>query len=229
MFSKVKDMKLKIVIISILLTSVFLSCQKDDTPAVVTLPQKKDYQTQYNEDIVKIENYLKTHSISVVSNPGFSDDQNVSYDVVPNLDVNSIWGTNPLVPKTNVFTKLVTVENVVHKIYYLKLQDGVGISPNTNNQIKAYYKCILLNNESTIVETGSETGVILKMNQLILGWQNILPEFKMGTISGSNQYSDFGVGIMFLPSALAYYDNNEIAKIPAYSVVGYNFKLFNVF
>jgi hypothetical protein len=217
--------KIKFIVLSIVLCNTFLSCEKEEA---IVIPQKRDYQTQYNEEIVKIENYLKTHSIFVVDNPGATDDKNVDYAVVPSLDVNSIWGTDPSVPNANVLTKLVTVGGVEHKIYYLKFRDGVGASPTLNNQIKAYYKLVLLNNESTLIQTSVVDGVNLPMNGLILGWQNILPEFKMGTITGTNQYNDFGAGVMFLPSALAYYDIST-SQIPAYSPIIYNFKLFNVF
>lgn len=217
--------KIKCIVLSIVLSNAFLSCEKEDP---IVLPQKRDYQTQYNDEIVKIENYLKTHSISVVDNPGATDDQNVFYTLVPSLDINSIWGTDPLVPNANVLTKLVTVGGVVHKIYYVKFRDGVGASPNLSSQIRAYYNFALLNDDSTIIQTTTTNGVNLFMNGLILGWQNILPEFKMGTITGTNQYNDFGAGVMFLPSALAYYERNT-SGVPAYSPVIFNFKLFHVF
>lgn len=216
--------KIKVIALSILFTSMFIGCEKDDS--VDRTPKKRDYQEVYNEDIVEIENYLKTHSITVVNNPGFVDDQNVTYATVPNLDANSIWGTDPLVPKANLLSKLVTVEGVVHKAYYIKFRDGVGASPNLSNQIKAYYNFVLLNDQSTIIQTGDGSGQPLTMNQIILGWQYILPEFKMGTVTGTNQYNDYGAGVMFLPSALAYYD--KAIGGPAYSPIIYNFKLFNV-
>jgi hypothetical protein len=217
---------IKFILFSLLLSTTFLSCDGNDS--MPDVPQKRDYQDQYNEDIAKIENYLKTHAITVVTNPGFADDQNATYSVVPSLDANSIWGTDPLVPKVNVLTKIAIVGGVEHKIYYLKFRDGVGASPNTSNQIKAYYNFVLLNDASTPIETSSEAGVNLQLNKLILGWKYILPEFKMGTITGINQYNDFGAGVMFLPSALAYYEQSS-ANVPAYSPVIFNIKLFNIF
>lgn len=218
--------KIKFIVLSLVFTSTFLSCEKD--APVDTTPQKRDYQEVYNEDIVEIENYLKTHSISVVNHPGFADDQNVSFAIVPSLDATSIWGTDALTPNVNLITKFVTIEGVVHKAYYLKLKDGVGISPNLSNRIKAYYKMFLLNEESTFIDEKSD--ISLQMNQLILGWQNILPEFKMGTITGTNEYNDFGAGVMFIPSALGYYERNLASEnpVPSYSPLIYNFKLFNV-
>lgn len=215
----------KKIILSILFISFIASCEKEEP---ITSPPIRDYQTQYNTEIVKIENYLKTHSISVVNNPGLADDQNVIYSQVPSLDINSIWGTDPLVPNANVLSKMVSVGGVQHKVYYMKFRDGVGTSPSLSSRIKTYYKFSLLNDVTTHVQTSTDLGINLNMNNLILGWQNILPEFKTGTISGSNQYNDFGAGVMFLPSALAYYER-DLAGVPAYSPVIYNFKLFHIF
>lgn len=217
--------KIKFFALSILFVGLMQSCVKEETEITNT---KRDYQTQYNEDITKIENYLKTHSITVVNNPGFADDQNVSFALVPSLDPTSIWGTDPVTPNANLLTKLVTVEGVVHKAYYIKHRDGVGTSPSASSQMRCYYKSFLVDNPSTVIATSSENGVDLTMNQLILGWQNILPEFKMGTVTGGSQYNDYGAGVMFLPSALAYY-NLQVNQIPAYSPLIYNVKLFNVF
>lgn len=216
---------LKKIVLSILFISVLASCEKDDP---IEIPPIRDIQTQYNSEIVLIENYLKTHALVVVNNPGGVDHQNVDYITVPSLDPTSIWGTNDTTPNANVLSKIVNVGGVPHKIYYIKLQDGVGVSPTLTSQIKAYYKLSLLNTQSTAVTTSATSGVNLPMNNLILGWQNILPEFKMGTITGVDQYNDFGAGVMFLPSAVAYYDRS-LTGIPAYSPLIYNFKLFNVF
>lgn len=217
--------KSKVFIISVFFMSFLQSCVKDDNDITNT---KRDYQTQYNEDIARIETYLKTHSMTVVNHPGFSDHQNVSFVAVPSLDANSIWGTNDTTPSSSLLTKLVTFEGVIHKVYYLKLQEGIGASPTATSQIRSYYKCSLVDNESTVVSTSFESGADMSMSQLILGWQKILPEYKMGIISGTNQYNDYGAGVMFLPSALGYY-NLQVNQIPAYSPLIYNFKLFNVF
>lgn len=218
--------KIKLFTLSFLFVSLLQSCVKDDNVDVAN--QVRDYQTQYNADISQIENFLKTHSITVVNHPGFPDDQNISFSIVPSLDPTSIWGTDAVTPNSNLLTKNVTKEGVVHKIYYLKHRDGVGTSPTLSNQIKIYYKCFLVDNQSSVMSTSSENGADVAMNQLILGWQNILPEFKMGTITGGSQYNDYGAGVMFLPSAMAYYEI-QVNQIPAYSPLIYNFKLFNVF
>ncbi len=64
-----------------------------------------------------------------------------------------------------------------------------------------------------------------------------MPQFKTGTArahlsangkpDGTLDYYDFGAGVMFIPSGLAYY-NIGSGTIPAYSPLVFSFKLYNV-
>jgi hypothetical protein len=219
---------LKRIICSIIVLFLIFSCDNDDSNQEIEYPTEliRDYSIQYNEDILKIEEFLKTHSITIIDHPGFADDQDVIFESVSSLDINSIWGSDVNLPKPTLLSKLVNYEGVTHKVYFLKLREGIGMSPNNNNQIKAYYKGFLLDN--TVFNESIETGDTYKLNELIIGWREILPEFKMGTTTGVDQYEDFGAGVMFLPSALGYYQHS-VGQIPAYSPIIFNFKLFNVF
>jgi hypothetical protein len=205
---------------------VFVACSDDEKP-VPQPPAVRDYATQYNDDIVKIENYLKTHSITIIDHSGFTDDQSASFTTVPNLDPNSMWGSDTATPKSGLLTKLATVGGVTHKIYYIKFRNGVGTSPTINSKITVNYKVFLFTNDNMLFEQSSDTGGTFTINQLIHGWREILPEFKMGNITGVNQYTDFGAGVMFLPSALGYYEKNN-GDIPAYSPLVFTVKLYNV-
>lgn len=205
---------------------IFVACDKEKEVPIYEPPPLRDYATQYNSDIAKIENYLKTHSVNVTNNAGFPNDQDATFASVPNLDPTSIWGSNPTTPQASLLSKIAVVGGVNHKIYYVKFRPGVGSSPMLSNRIKAQYKGFLIEND-LIFDSSPEIGTEFPLNQLILGWQQVLPEFKMGTITNSTQYADFGAGIMFLPSALAYY-NQSPGLVPAYSPLAFSIKLFNV-
>lgn len=214
-----------IVAVSVLFT-VFVACSDDENP-ITQPPTVRDYATQYNDDIAKIENYLKTHSITIIDHSGFTDDQSASFATVPNLDPNSMWGSDAAIPKSSLLTKLATVGGVTHKIYYIKFRNGLGTSPTINSKITVSYKGFLLTDDTILFGQSLDTGDTFSINQLIFGWREILPEFKMGNITGMNQYTDFGAGVMFLPSALGYYEKNN-GDIPAYSPLIYTVKLYNV-
>jgi hypothetical protein len=82
---------------------------------------------------------------------------------------------------------------------------------------------------------------LMPLDQLIQGWREIMPFFKSGSViaqSGSEpaMYNDFGAGVMFVPSALAYYNRRMevptgseiLTAIPAYSPLMFKFKLYDV-
>ena len=129
-------------------------------------------------------------------------------------------------PKPSLLIKVATVGGVAHKIYYIKFRNGVGVSPTINSKVTVSYKGFLLN-DTAFFDQSPDAGVNFELNQLILGWKEILPEFKMGNVSGVNQYSDFGAGVMFLPSALGFYERNT-STIPAYSPLVFPIKLYKV-
>ena len=213
-------------VVAIVSFLMFVGCTEDKKP--VEQPQVvRDYATQYNEEIIKIENYLKTHSVTVTNQQGFADDQNATFAIVPNLDPNSMWSSDIAVPRSSLLTKLSTIGGVAHKIYYIKFRNGTGANPSVDSKIRTYYKGFLLSNDSVFFDQSQDSGALFTLNQLILGWREILPEFKMGNVSGNNQYNDFGAGVMFLPSALGYY-NRDSSLIPAYSPLIFTIKLYNV-
>jgi hypothetical protein len=65
---------------------------------------------------------------------------------------------------------------------------------------------------------------------VVAGWAEIVPLFKTGTYDtnpGPNQstFSNFGAGVMFLPSGLAYYNQMPSSLISPYSPLIFSFKL----
>ncbi|MCX6185288.1 MAG: hypothetical protein NTX74_09760 [Flavobacterium sp.] len=106
----------------------------------------------------------------------------------------------------------------------------------------AAYRGAYLNDESTLEIQNNIRSTdfeyipypenFIYLNQTIRGWQEIIPLFKSGQIvntSGSDpvNYTDFGAGVMFLPSGLAYY-NIGSGSIPSYSPLVFSFKLYDV-
>ncbi|MBP6587786.1 MAG: FKBP-type peptidylprolyl isomerase, partial [Flavobacterium sp.] len=88
---------------------------------------------------------------------------------------------------------------------------------------------------STITATQFEEAVLpndfLSLFNTISGWGETFPLFKTGSYvsnpNGTVSYTDFGAGVMFLPSGLAYYSSGSYA-IPAYSPLVFSFKLYEI-
>lgn len=71
----------------------------------------------------------------------------------------------------------------------------------------------------------------MSLYTVITGWSEIFPQFKTGTsvinADGTVTHNDFGAGIMFIPSGLAYYNLGN-GGIPAYAPLVFSFKLYNM-
>lgn len=231
------------------LALLVVSCSKDDN----NTEPLRDYATQYEADLDKIEEFLQTHYITVVDNPGGQDDQSVTFTKIPAGGTQtSIWNSPDLVTD---FT--VDANDITYKLYYLKLRghiDRQSATPPTDAEL-AKTPCnvdrVLSSYVGQYLYTAKETvdGVevdVLKLKQFeesvnpqsfltlsstIRGWGEVFPRFKAGGYTenpdGTVSYSDFGAGIMFLPSGLGYYASSS-TTIPAYSPLIFSFKLYEI-
>ena len=213
------------------LVTVVASCNGDDEPEVTPL---RDFAEQYATDLATIQTFLKTHSITVTNNPGGVDDQDVAYTVVPELDATSIWGTNATTHNANVLELPVEKDGITYIIYYLQLRQGTGPnskSPCNLDGVLTAYKGQLMDDTMTVFDGNDFPQSYFTLSGLIRGWSEIFPKFKTGSYTngpnGSIIYSDFGAGVMFLPSGMGYY-NTSTSEIPAYSPLIFNFKLYEV-
>lgn len=224
-------------ILTITSLSLF-SCSKSDPVADVPL---REYATQYATDITDIEEYLKTYYLTVTDHTGFADDQDVTFTKIPT------GGTQPTVYSylnSASFPKLLSKEviqnSVTYKLYYLVLRPGTGQSPCNVDGVLASYKGDYLARKTveTVTTLSATTFETVKIPQQFLslfttirGWGEVFPLFKMGTTTsntdGTVTFNDFGAGVMFIPSGLAYY-NSGAGVIPSYSPLVFSFKLYAI-
>ena len=226
----------------LLITSITIfSCSKNNNDE--TVEPLRDYQTQYNAEIKIIEDYLKTNYITVKNAPGQTSDQDV---IIQKLDADhtvSIWDQT-LYPLKK---RIVELHSIKYTLYYLELRQGKkdaitglgGVSPCNVDNVLTSYKGTYLSEStttpSTITTTQFEEAVLpndyLSLFGLIRGWKEIFPQFKTGSYNsntnGTISYTDFGSGVMFIPSGLAYYNETRSA-IPAYSPLVFSFKLYDI-
>ncbi|MNR07080.1 putative FKBP-type peptidyl-prolyl cis-trans isomerase FkpA precursor [compost metagenome] len=114
----------------------------------------------------------------------------------------------------------------------------MGLSPTNTDKVVTSYSGTLLDN--TVFDSSSRFTALLfpydasttEASTVIEGWSEIFPKFKTGTPTtasdGTITYSDFGAGVMFLPSGLAYYAAGSGSKIPAYTCITFSFKLYDL-
>lgn len=198
---------------------IMASCNKNDDDNNIVPP--RDYAVQKAVEEKDIEDYLDDNYIEVDA------DMNVKFGKLDSEHTVSIRNqtTYRLTSKDVVFS------GQTYKVYYVILQEGVGDAPTRGDDVIVAFDGTLLNgNRFDYVPFPQNKS---SLSETILGWQEIIPEFKEGTYNNSSNpqdppvYENYGAGIMFIPSALGYY-NMPTPTIPAYSTLIFSFKLYRV-
>ena len=179
-------MKIKSVFFIAAFALLIFACNKDDN-------DNFDAEAQAEIDNEALIEYLQTHYL--------------------NEEDGGLWtitnGETPLMGQ--VETQEITYNDIAYKLYYLVKNKGVGKSPTNIDSIYCTYTGMLL--DSTVFDSkttfswniGSSPATL---NNLIPGWQYGFSNFKGGTVvindDESFDYEDFGQGVLFIPSGLAY-------------------------
>ena len=232
--------KFKFYFILLIATVSLFSCSKDET--VATEPPR-EYSVQYDTDIKVIEDYLNTYYLDMdLTDPNFAD-KDVVLTKIP------VGGTQPkLMSYLNATTypklksKIVELHSIKYTLYYLVLREGVGTAPCNVDAVLTSYRGDYLEriDATTTAEASIKT---VKFDEMkfpqsffdltgtVNGWGETFPEFKTGTYTsktdGTISYKDFGAGVMFIPSGLAYYSGGS-NSIPAYTSLIFSFKLYEI-
>ncbi|KLT70822.1 MULTISPECIES: FKBP-type peptidyl-prolyl cis-trans isomerase [unclassified Flavobacterium] len=219
--------KFKYYFILLLAGIAIVSCNKNDDDDVETVPLR-DYKEQYKADSDSIMKYLKSNYIKSVS-----ANFDIEIEKIPAGGAQvSIWDQT-VYPLQN---RVVYSNDVNYTVYYLSLRKGTGAAPCNYDRISASYSGNTLNNKVFDTSYGLARDFSLEpylTTSVIEGWPEIFPQFRMGTAkmatdgSGVITYENFGAGVMFLPSGLAYYGSGQ-TDIPAYSCLVFSFKLLGV-
>ncbi len=217
-FLKLKYYKMKLSLrLLLLLPFIFImvGCPADDSP---TGAEVRPYSEVYAEDIAEIETFMDDHFMTVDA------DYNVTFTKI----TPSTPGT-PISDNPDLEFKTINKGGVDHKLYFIKLREGVGSNPTKIDSVYSAYK-----GHKTDLTTFDEasTPVWFELQAVIDGWQAIFPEFKTGNSvtdnsTGITTYSDFGAGVMFIPSALAYF-NQSLGTVGIYTPLIFNFKLMKL-
>jgi FKBP-type peptidyl-prolyl cis-trans isomerase FkpA len=97
-------------------------------------------------------------------------------------------------------------------LFYVIDNVGTGANPSSSSTVTVIYKGYLL--KGTVFDQSAATGVSLNLANVIEGWKEGIPYFKLGG----------GKGKLIIPSALGYGDQ-EKSSIPANSVLVFDIEL----
>jgi FKBP-type peptidyl-prolyl cis-trans isomerase FkpA len=203
----------------IALITFFASCKKDDDDVKVVPP--RPYGEQYARENDSIEKYLKNHYIEVDA------EYNTQIIALPSDgSKTSIWEQKTYELKS----KMVNSNEVDYKVYYLVLNQGGGEAPTRGDNVLIAFRGTTLKNVQFDYSPFPQTAASL--TGVIEGWQEIVPMFNTGTYvdipdnPDPAQFEDYGAGVMFIPSGLAYYNSPTTNLISAYDPLVFSFKLY---
>lgn len=227
---KIKTLKLCVGIIAI--TNVFMSCKKDDDNTNTTFVEE-DRTIQQEKDSDSITQYLETH---YYNSSFFESGSNHKYTdiVIAKLE------EGETVPEGNTLLIDAVGEpltynflDVDYEYYVLKLNQGGGDSPNFTDRVRVRYEGRSIESGEIFDAVSSPTDLLLEGNRVnvfgaIKAWQLVMPQFNTAfdfDLDGTGQvnYNNFGLGLMFIPSGLAYF--SQIATGTAYDNLIFKFEL----
>lgn len=233
--------KFKLYFILIFTSVSLFSCTKDESTPI-TPP--REYGAQYTDDIGLIENYLKTHYLTQVTVDGQPD---VVFTKIPNPNTAgyvSVWDdhTSPIQlqnkiiysdNRTSHYVNGVVKDTQAYTMYYLIVNPGGGVKPTTIDSTYTSYKGWTLDDtefdSSNTPFWSTFPGLTVNEVSLISGYRQFLPELKTATgvstdATGTVSFQNSGVGVVFIPSGLGYY-NLTRTLIPAYSPLVFRIRL----
>jgi len=230
-------MRLKKLIIIGVIASTFLTyCKKDDKNTIETVPPRDRGEQEIDDDEAIIA-YLQTHFYNA------EDFQNPTANFNYVVDFDTISGDNssktPIIDSDLLTTKTVRRDSIDYTIYILKLREGAGDKPTFADSTFQNYKGELLKQDlfdNTInpvwfdhpgVGTQTNPGIaVVGLTQAMLefGEASGFSVNEDNTVTWNN---DFGIGAVFLPSGLGYF-NSSPPNIPAYSPLIFSFQLYGV-
>ncbi len=209
---------------------VLASCSKNDDDGTIVI-EIRDRTEQQIVDKDSLIGYLETHYYNsgdfitntnqVIGDIIISElpDDGVLPDPVNNtLLIDAVEIKNALYVDVD--------EEVDYEYYVLKLNQGGGTSPNFPDKVRVNYSGNLMD-EEIFDSTANPTSFDLL--NLIPGWGRVLSDFNSAEShdevgDGTVSFLNYGLGVMFLPSGLAFYAGGS-GGVPVYSNVIFKFEL----
>ncbi len=216
----------KIFFPSLFVLALFVTaCKSDEEETTVEL---NDFSEQAETDDELISEYLQTHTYNYedFQDPSL-EDREISIDTLAGNNANKT-PLSEFVSFTEVAVTTPEGEEINHKLYYLIARQGIRTEDRATIVDSVYlaYKGTLLDgskfDESAFPVWFDNTAVISGFRQ---GVQYFAPGNFTQNTNGSIEFSDYGQGLIFIPSGLGYYANAQ-SSIPAYSPLIFSLNVY---
>jgi hypothetical protein len=226
-----------------MMLTMSLSCSKSEDDIVVTPP--REYAVQYATDLAVIESYLNKYTYTINS----ANDINFLLHTASSLNpkLKDLPTSGSVFPQLHYkFVELHDLPNGGYKVYYIVFNEGnQAKKPSRVDDVFTAYRGFYLENQSGVLgstldfDNNPSPTNLFSLTSVVRGWTEIFPLFGTGTVDSSASvndpvvYQNYGVGAIFIPSGLGYFDREikdalNIVKIPSYSPLVFTFKLYDL-
>lgn len=211
---------------------VFTACKKDDGVDVPVI-EIRDRAEQQVEDMKSINEYLNNHYYNSAELAEIGLDAGIEDIVIIKVAENEAVpeGYTKMLDAVGESKKLV-FEEVNYEYFVLEINQGGGDkSPTFADTVQILYEGSLLEGsvfDSKYVPDNNP----LDLASVIPGWRKVIPDFSIAESfvennDGTIDYYNSGLGVMILPSGLAYFSGSNTG-IPSYSPLVFKFELLNM-
>ncbi len=202
-----------------------LACGTDDEDGNITPPRDRGEEALVGQ--LEIEEFLATHFYNYENfeNPPAGFDFRIILDSIVGDNADKI----ALIDQVDSKMVVDRVEDdVTYKLYYLKVLQGEGDSPDFPDITIVKYEG--MDPELELFDASIQP-VAFDLTGVVNGFQDIMIEFNAAgsfvkNPDGSVSFEDFGVGAMFIPSGLGYFNNPpSSSNLPLYEQLIFTFQL----
>lgn len=214
------------IIVSLVLGMLLFSCRKDDNNGIEEVPPSL-LSDVAPEDDAAIKEFLNTHFYNYED---FDAEPNVNHEII----IDTIAGDNadktpmmdyavPVTLKVNSGYLGLDAEetDIPHTIYYIVVKQGGGGSPTFADSTLVRYQGSLL--DGTLFDENKDF-TWQELPFTVRGYANGIAHLNAGTADqivengdGTYDISNSGMGIILMPSGLAYYNKPNSNLIPYYA------------
>ena len=205
-------------------SSIIYTCEEEETQVAAIPP--RDRAEQQLSDMDSLQNYLNNHYFNSGALESLS-----SYPQISDIEIIELAEGETLPPDTTLLIdaveeKQTIYEGVNYNYYILTIEQGQGESLHFTDQVRVNYEGFLTNNSSF---DASISSLDFDLTNVITGWNRVLPQFKTSDTyvtnsDGTVRFNNYGIGVMFLPSGLSYYNISQ-PGISSYSCLIFKFEL----
>lgn len=233
-------MKLRTLLTSVIVFSILIfACSQDDDSNNTQEPDRDRTEQQAVDKALLLE-YLQTH---YYNSGDLTSMANVEIDDIQIDTLDSTLPQNSTLLIDAVEFRTTTFQETEYEFYILKINQGGGEeSPNFTDKVRVLYEGSLVldgeifdseknpNDPSDFNLVGNPFSSSANDAGTIEGWQKVFPEFNTAESfsAGANvTFENYGLGVMFLPSGLAYFSSPPLGSniITQYSNLIFKFGL----